>query len=134
MPADPTPAPAPEWAVKMAFSDVFPSYVKRLGYEGARHELRYIGPESWALMERLALSYASVRDATLREAAARCGERAKSFDNATTDGRDVGRRIFRAHALEARACGGAILSLVGTAPKQTQSAAEAEGREEAPRG
>lgn len=131
MPADPT--PAPEWAVKMAFSDVFPSYVKRLGYEGARHELRYIGPESWALMERLALSYASVRDATLREAAARCGERAKSFDNATTDGA-TGRRIFRAHALEARACGGAILSLVGTAPKQTQSAAEAEGREEAPRG
>ena len=60
----------------MAFSDVFPSYVKRLGYEGARHELRYIGPESWALMERLALSYASVRDATLREAA---GELSRIF-------------------------------------------------------
>lgn len=99
MPADPTPAPAPEWAVKMA--------AHYHGYD----EDEPVGIHREAAVDALALLLASVRDAALREAAGVSNVLAAEFE--------LNRDAYSdAKAKGADECTDAILSLVGTAPKE----------------
>lgn len=93
MPADPT--PAPEWAVKMALVLKW----------GARKAALVDDPDPDSL--RIAQVAAFVRDATLREAADRCNRLDVVLPSCSAP-------VRRA----ADKCRDAILSLVGTAPKE----------------
>lgn len=117
-PADPTPAPAPEWAWRQAFAFTFPKDVETFGYEGALRAWSHLkGTGDWARIERLAHSYASVRDAALREAAGRIHRWRVAL---AAEGSLTMEAAMRQAESE-------VESLVGTAPRESAS-------EEAPRG
>lgn len=93
METDPTPAPAPEWALEMAKQHILDCF-RRDGSDGMTTD------------EIIALLLASVRDAALREAAKRCDKLDVVLPSCSAP-------VRRA----ADKCRDAILSLVGTAPK-----------------
>ena len=96
-PADP--APAPEWAVKMADShgDTWDHTTEEC--------------------DDLARLLATLRERTLREAAGVCGKRADEFNRLNVEG-GMGKAKSYQHGQEAMACGGAILSLIAQPPKE----------------
>ena len=107
MPANPT--PAPEWAVKMVAA-VGEDYAYELEDLRQRGEPYLIGTNGlWYQMHALLL--AGVRDAALREAAARCRREASVWEQ--IPGTDNGAREVVCDDLA-----DAILALVGTAPKE----------------
>lgn len=107
MPADPT--PAPEWAVNAA-KDYF-----------GRPHVAWTKAGERGYFPDLARLLASVRDAALREAADRCNRLDVVLPSCSAP-------VRRA----ADKCRDAILSLVGTAPKPTESAPVSEASEEPP--
>ena len=110
-PADP--APAPEWAVKMADShgDTWDHTTEEC--------------------DDLARLLATLRERTLREAAGVCGGFMDAMNAANVSG-EMGKAKSFHKGQMAAACADAILSLIAQPPKPERSdGSEAEGREEA---
>ena len=119
MPPDPTPpAPPPEWAMRMA--DAYVTLIESMrGASGYTHG---------GVVRSLGTLLASVRDGALREAAGKCCAVSARMKAIASAQRDVPGHDIRIGYIEGvRDVGGAILALLGTAPRESAS-------EESPRG